>query len=40
LRTRQAMEAAAPRETTREFVKTLSDFKGQLESTRPEMPEL
>ena len=29
-----------PRENTREFVKTLSDFKGHLESTRPEVPDV
>lgn len=36
LRTRQeVMESAQPRETMRDFVKTLSDFKGELETTRP-----
>lgn len=30
----------APRETTRSFVRTLSEFKGHLEATRPEMPEV
>ena len=27
-----------PKEASREFVKTLSDFKGTLRTTRPEMP--
>jgi hypothetical protein len=30
----------APRENAREFVKTLSDFKGHLEETRPEVPDV
>ena len=30
----------APRESTREFVKTLSDFKEQLKTTPPEVPEI
>lgn len=38
-RTRSAADQA-PRESVREFVKTLSDFKGQLETTRPPMPEI
>lgn len=29
-----------PRENAREFVKTLSDFKGHLEETRPEVPDV
>ncbi len=29
-------ETVAPRETAREFVKTLSDFKGTLKATHPE----
>lgn len=40
LRTRRASERLAPRETSREFVRTLSDFKGHLEATRPEMPDV
>ena len=39
LRTRQ-IESTTPRETTREFVKTLADFKDHLEATRPEMPDI
>lgn len=39
LRTRQSL-SAMPRETSRAFVRTLSDFKGHLEATRPEMPEI
>jgi hypothetical protein len=31
---------AAPVESTREYVKTLSDFKEHLEATRPEMPDI
>ena len=31
---------AAPRESAREFVKTLSDFKVQLKTTRPEISEI
>lgn len=27
-----------PKETSREFVRTLSDFKGELKASRPEMP--
>lgn len=30
----------APRETTREFVQTLSDFKDQLKETPPEIPDI
>lgn len=30
----------APRETAREFVKTLSDFKGSLNATHPEIQEI
>lgn len=36
LRTRREMREEAPRETSREFVKTLSDFKGDLAANRPE----
>lgn len=39
LRTKD-QSAEAPREASREFVKTLSDFKGQLKATRPEIPDL
>ena len=39
LRVRQD-ENAAPRETQREFVKTLADFKGHLEANRPEIPDV
>ena len=35
-----ATPGTLPRETSREFVKTLADFKGQLEATRPEMSEV
>ena len=38
LRSRHTVNDTAPRENVREFVKTLSDFKGQLKS--PEIPEL
>lgn len=31
---------AAPRETAREFVKTLSDFKGNLKATHPEISDI
>jgi hypothetical protein len=31
---------AEPRESSREFVKTLSDFKGHLTAHRPEMPDV
>lgn len=30
----------APRENAREFVKVLSDFKGQLEANRPDIPDI
>lgn len=39
LRAKNEMDPA-PRESTREFVKTLSDFKEHLEATRPEMPDV
>ena len=39
LRTQHAVELA-PRESAREFVRTLSDFKVKLESTRPDAPEV
>lgn len=39
LRTRHAVDAA-PRENVREFVKTLSDFKGGLRATHPEIGEI
>ncbi len=39
LRVRHAVDAA-PRESTREFVKTLSDFKGRLKATHPEIQEI
>jgi len=32
--------AIVPRESTRPFVKTLSDFKDRLKATRPEMPDV
>ncbi|HVB19665.1 MAG TPA: hypothetical protein VNF51_00020 [Candidatus Paceibacterota bacterium] len=38
-RTRQ-VSTAAPRESARAFVKTLSEFKGGLEATRPEIPDI
>lgn len=40
LRMRGAAEPAAPRESVREFVKTLSDFKSELEATRPDIREI
>ncbi len=30
----------APRESARHFVRTLSEFKGHIEATRPEVPEI
>lgn len=39
LRTRHEVDVT-PRDTTRPFVKTLSDFKDRLKATRPEMPEI
>lgn len=39
LRSRQE-ETIAPRESTREFVKTLSDFKNNLKETRPEISDI
>ena len=39
LRTRHSADIA-PIENTREFVRTLSDFKGHLEETRPEVPDV
>jgi hypothetical protein len=39
-RTRQEVSFNAPRESAREFVKTLADFKGHLEATRPEVPDI
>jgi len=39
LRTRRAADIV-PHENTREFVRTLSDFKGQLEDTRPDVPDI
>ncbi len=36
---RQATDTV-PRENVREFVKTLSDFKGQLKSTHPEVSDI
>ena len=40
LRIRRMNDDRAPRESAREFVRTLADFKGHLEATRPEMPPL
>ena len=39
LRSRNAVDPA-PRESTREFVKTLSDFKGRLKATHPEISDI
>lgn len=39
LRSRHA-DDTAPRENVREFVKTLSEFKGQLKSTHPEISDI
>lgn len=36
----QSMPEMTARESMRPFVKTLADFKGHLEATRPEMPEI
>ena len=33
-------DSAAPRESTREYVKTLSDFKDTLEATHPEISDI
>ena len=38
-RTKHAVESA-PRESMREYVKTLSDFKDHMKTTRPEMPDI
>lgn len=38
-RTQHAVEAA-PREASRGYVKTLSDFKDRLKATRPEIPDI
>ncbi len=41
VRTFRSREAnVAPRESAREFVKTLTDFKEQLRATAPEIPEI
>jgi len=40
LRTKHAVGTMPPHENAREFVKTLSDFKGHLEETRPEIPDI
>ena len=39
LRTRHAVDAV-PRESARGYVKTLSDFKGRLKATHPEVPDI
>ncbi len=39
LRTKHAIDTV-PHENAREFVKTLSDFKNHLETTRPEIPDI
>ena len=39
LRTKHAVDVT-PRENTREFVRTLSDFKEHLEANRPEVPDV
>jgi len=39
LRTKQSVDTV-PHENAREFVKTLSDFKGHLEATRPDVPDV
>lgn len=39
LRTKHAVDVV-PRENAREFVRTLSDFKGHLEETRPKVPDI
>ncbi|MFA5998260.1 MAG: hypothetical protein WC814_02640 [Candidatus Paceibacterota bacterium] len=39
LRSRHEVESA-PRESTRAFVKTLSDFKGRLKATHPEISDI
>lgn len=40
LRSTGAHHHVSLRETSRPFVKTLTDFKGHLQATRPEMPEI
>lgn len=40
LRTEGHATDVPPHENAREFVKTLSDFKGHLEATRPEVPDI
>ncbi|MBU6490974.1 hypothetical protein KGQ25_02365 [Patescibacteria group bacterium] len=40
LRPRHTVDTVPPRESSREFVKTLSDFKDHLEANRPEVPEV
>jgi len=39
LHTQRAIDPI-PRENAREFVKTLSDFKGRLEATHPKIPDI
>lgn len=39
LHTQRAIDPI-PRENAREFVKTLSDFKGKLEATHPKVPDI
>lgn len=36
----QSVANAVPRESTREYVKTLSDFKGRLKATHPEVSDI
>ncbi|MCR4333542.1 MAG: hypothetical protein NUV60_00770 [Patescibacteria group bacterium] len=40
LRSKHSVDATAPRENAREFVKTLSDFKGGLKATHPEISDI
>lgn len=40
LRAEQRTITAVPRGQVREFVRTLSDFKGHLETTRPNVPDI
>ncbi|MDP2594239.1 MAG: hypothetical protein Q8P36_02795 [bacterium] len=36
----KSADVYAPQESTRHFVRTLSEFKGHIKATRPEMPDI
>jgi|SRR3989344_5653828 len=36
----KSVDVYAPQESTRPFVRTLSEFKGHIKATRPEMPDI